>query len=135
MTAMLHTHRWHALVVALAVVVTIAVAFLLPVMAERKTAPREISLVARDMAFYVDGEPTANPVLRVKRGEEIVITVRNEDEGMTHDLAIKAWGASTRALTGTTSDRLTLTVPSKSGTVDYVCRPHSAMMRGVLVVE
>ena len=135
MTAMLRTHRWHTLVVALAVMVTIAVAFLLPVTAERKTAPRQISLVTRNMAFYVDGDPAPNPVLRVKRGEEIIITVRNEDEGMTHDLAINAWGASTKALAGTSSDRLTLTVPSKAGAVDYVCRPHSAMMRGVLIVE
>lgn len=135
MTAMLRTHRWHAAVVALAVVATVGIVFLLPVTAERKTAPREIVLVAKNMAFYLDGNSTPNPAIRVKRGEEIVITVRNEDQGMTHDLSIAAWDASTRALNGVSSDRLSLTVPSKAGTVDYVCRPHSTMMRGNLVVE
>jgi plastocyanin len=120
-----------------AVVVAVAGTFLFPVMAERadRGPSRTILLVARDMAFYVDGVGEPNPDIRVKPGEQLTLTLRNEDAGMTHDLAISAWNVWTRELRGTGTDRITVTVPSRKGTTEYVCRPHSLVMRGALVVE
>ena len=119
------------------VVSVVAGTFLLPVMAERadRGASRTILLVARDMAFYVDGIGEPNPDIHVKPGEQITLTLRNEDAGMTHDLAISRWNASTRELRGAGTDRITVTVPAKKGTTEYVCRPHSVVMRGSIVVE
>jgi plastocyanin len=120
-----------------AVVSALGGTFLLPVMAERADggASRTILLVARDMAFYVDGVGEPNPNIRVKPGEKITLTLRNEDAGMTHDLAISGWNASTRELRGSGMDRITVTVPAKKGTTEYVCRPHSAVMRGSFLIE
>jgi plastocyanin len=120
-----------------AVVGVVAGTFLLPVMAERadRGASRTILLVARDMAFYVNGVGEPNPDIHVKPGEQITLMLRNEDAGMTHDLAISRWNASTRELRGTGTDRITVTVPAKKGTAEYVCRPHSIVMRGSIVIE
>jgi plastocyanin len=120
-----------------AIVSAVAGTFLLPVMAERadRGAPRTIMLVARDMAFYVDGAGEPNPDIHVKPGEQITLTLRNEDVGMTHDLAISGWNASTRELRGTGTDRITVTVPARKGTTEYVCRPHSLLMSGSFIIE
>jgi plastocyanin len=107
---------------------------LLPAMAERPE-PRSIVLVVRDMTFYLEGSPEPNPTIRVARGEQIALTLRNEDAGMTHDVAIAALGASTRALRSGASDRVTFTVPSKTGALVYLCRPHSLTMRGNFLVN
>jgi plastocyanin len=120
-----------------AVVAVIAMVFLLPVMAARADRPaaREIVLVARDMAFYLEGASTPNPDIRVSPGEQITLTLKNADAGMTHDVAVAAWGASMNEIRGVGSARVTLTVPRKTGRTDYVCRPHSQMMRGSFIVE
>ena len=127
--------RPRLLIVAVASVV--AGTFFLPVMAERaeRGASRTILLVARDMAFYVDGAGEPNPDIRVRPGEKITLTLRNEDAGMTHDLAISRWNASTRELRGAGTDRITVTIPAKRGTTEYVCRPHSVVMRGSFVID
>src|SRR5687767_300183 len=57
----------------------------------RGPAAREIHIVARDMTFYVDGRPEANPALRVRRGEHVRVVFRNEDAGMKHDFVIPDW--------------------------------------------
>jgi plastocyanin len=120
-----------------AVVSAVAGTFFLPVMAERadRGASRTILLVARDMAFFVDGVGEPNPDIHVRPGEQITLTLRNEDAGMTHDVAISGWNASTRELRGTGTDRITVTVPAKKGTTEYVCRPHSLVMRGSFVID
>ena len=120
-----------------AVVAVIAIVFLLPVMAARadRTATREIVLVARDMTFYVDGLAGPNPDIRVKPGEQITLTLKNQDAGMTHDVAVSAWGTAVPEIRGVGSSRVTFTVPRKAGRAEYVCRPHSQMMRGTLVIE
>jgi hypothetical protein len=127
--------RTRLLCVAAAAV--LAVVFLLPVMAGRADGPpaREIVLIARDMAFYLDGASTPNPDIRVKGGEQITLTLKNEDAGMTHDIAVSEWGASTREIRGVGSAQTTFTVPRTSGRIDYVCRPHSQMMRGAFLIE
>ena len=81
-------------VVAL-VLAMIGVAGLLPV--RTKGQPREIVLVAKDMAFYASGTNTANPEITVRPGESIRVVLKNEDRGMTHDF-IKMGRAIPQAL-------------------------------------
>lgn len=101
--------------------------------------PRTLTLVARDMAFYLPGDPTPNPRLIAERGEKLRITLRNEDQGMAHDLAV-ADGEGSREATpvlrgmGTEAD-LTVQVPDKPGEYEYLCSLHARMMRGVLEVR
>jgi plastocyanin len=96
---------------------------------------REIVLVARDMAFYLDDEPyTPNPRLRVRPGERVRLVLRNDDRGYTHDVAVPAAGAATPLLDWRGTGRITFMAPAVPGTYDYVCQPHALMMRGVLEV-
>ena len=95
---------------------------------------RHITLVARDMAFYVDGNPTANPVIEARAGETLRIVLENRDRGMTHDFAVPAIDASTDTLKWNEHDEVTFEVPSEPGTYEYVCRPHLLMMKGTLKV-
>ena len=60
-----------------------------------RTEVREIRLVARGMAFYVDGQAIANPVVHVRPGERVRITVRNVTAGFLHDLAIDSLNVAT----------------------------------------
>jgi plastocyanin len=98
-------------------------------------APREIVLVARDMSFYLDGSATENPTLRVKRGEEIRIVLRNEEPGVTHDFAVAAWKVSTRRLQARERDAVIFRAPESAGQYEYLCNPHASMMRGIIEVE
>lgn len=98
---------------------------------------REIVVVARDMAFYLEDEPrTPNPTLRVRPGERVRVVLRNDDRGYTHELAVPAFGAATPLIDWRGSGSLTFVAPAVPGTYEYVCQPHGLMMRGVLdVVE
>ena len=101
--------------------------------------PRVLTLIARDMSFYLPGDPTPNPRLIVERGEELRITLRNEDRGMAHDLAMPSGNGSrkaTRVLRGTdASAKITVRVPEQPGEYSYICSLHARMMRGVLEVR
>lgn len=119
-------------VVALAALF-IAVAGLLPVMTASRA--REVTLVARDMAFYRDGDgKTANPVIEARAGETIRVVLVNRDRGIRHDFAVPAVEASTDALEWNEQGDVTFQVPDEPGTYDYVCRPHLLMMKGTLRV-
>ena len=108
-------------------------AALLP--ARSSTPPREVVLIARGMAFYLDGDPsTPNPTLEVKAGERVRIVLRNQDRGMTHDFAVPAVAAAMNAIDWNQSGEVTLDVPDTPGTYEYVCRPHALMMRGIIRV-
>jgi plastocyanin len=121
--------RWVA-----ALVLAMVVGALLPVMT---TGPaREITLVARDMTFYLDGNfDRPNPEIRVKAGETVRIVVRNEERGYTHDFAVPAIGARVRQLEWNERGDVTFDAPSTPGTYEYVCTPHMLMMRGTLKVD
>lgn len=100
---------------------------------------RELTLVARGMAFYLPGDPTPNPRLVAGRGETLRITLRNEDRGMAHDLAIPSRSGGRKSTpvlrdAGESAD-LTLRVPEEAGEYVYLCSLHSGMMRGVLEVR
>jgi plastocyanin len=99
------------------------------------TPKRDITLVVRGMAFYLEDDPTAPyPTIEVKAGERVRVVVKNEDRGLTHDFAVPAVGAAMDEITWNQTDQVTFTVPSEPGTYDYVCQPHRLMMRGTIRV-
>lgn len=104
--------------------------------ATRDPGPREIRIVARDMAFFVAGDEAANPTLRFKAGERVRLVLRNEDAGLTHDFAIAAWNVGTKTLTEKGAETaVVFRVPGERGTTPYQCTPHAQMMRGSIQVE
>jgi plastocyanin len=117
-----------------ALAAAMVVAALLPVMTDAPA--REITLVTRGMAFYVDGNfDQPNPTLEVKAGERVRIVVRNEERGMTHDFRVPAAQAATELLNWNEQDAVTFDVPDAPGSYEYVCQPHALMMKGRLVVH
>jgi plastocyanin len=121
-------------VVAAVAALFVMVAGLLPVMT--KAHAREITLVVRDMAFYLESDmKTPNPVIEVKPGETIRVVLVNRDRGMTHDFAVPASEAATKAIDWNEQDEVTFEVPDEPGTYQYLCRPHLLMMKGQLIVR
>ncbi|MDA1183734.1 MAG: cupredoxin domain-containing protein [Acidobacteria bacterium] len=99
------------------------------------TPTREVTLVARGMAFYIEGDAgTPNPTIEVKAGERVRIVLRNDDRGMRHDFAVPALAAAMDALRWNESADVIFDAPETPGTYQYECRPHRIMMRGVLRV-
>lgn len=126
----------HSVFAFLGAVTALAVAALLPLLADpAPSAPREIVLVARNMTFYLDGDPTPNPTIRIRANGPVRIVLRNEDAGMTHNLVIDAWGVTTAALRGVGETSLELRAPARAGRLDYYCGPHARTMRGVVEIE
>ena len=127
----------HLKIILVCLLVSGALAF--AVRATVRPEARELTLVARGMAFYLPGDPTPNPRLIVARGETLRITLRNEDRGMAHDLAIPSRSGGRKSTpilrdAGESAD-LTLRVPEEAGEYAYLCSLHSGMMRGVLEVR
>ena len=119
-------------VAALAVVLFIG--GLLPVLS--KAPSREITLVTRGMAFYVDGDfDTPNPTIHVPAGETIRIVLRNADPGIAHDFAVPALDEALDPIGTSETGSLTFDLPNTPGTYQYVCRPHMLMMKGTIVVD
>jgi plastocyanin len=112
------------------------VAAMIPVLTAGRTPDtREIRLVARDMAFYLEGDPdTPNPTLELRAGQRVTITLRNEERGITHDFAAPALAAGLDLLKWGQIRSVTVVVPDRPGFYEYVCRPHRLMMRGVIRV-
>jgi plastocyanin len=97
---------------------------------------REITVVARGMAFYLLGDPTTpNPTITLKAGERVRIVLRNDDRGITHDFAVPAIRASLDPLDWNEEEDVTFDVPETPGRYEYICRPHMLMMRGVIDVR
>jgi hypothetical protein len=122
--------------ISAAILVTAAAVIVPRAAAVRSTGGvREIRLVARDMAFYADGGNEPNPVLRVGRGERVRIVLRNDDPGMSHDFAVRAWSAATARIEYEGEAAVELRAPDAAGVESYGCTPHGEMMRGTLRVE
>lgn len=119
------------------IAVAALVATLLPMVASSgREGVREIRVVTRDMSFYVDGEAEPNPVITFRAGERVKLVLRNEDPGMSHDFAVKAWSVGTKLLEDRgEQDTITFTVPDARGTTTYHCTPHAKMMSGTLRIE
>lgn len=122
-----------------AVLLILAVAFgLLVPLSQARTSPREIVLVAKDMAFTVPYETTeveANPTLILNRGERISILLRNEDPGMLHDFRIDALGLRIPKLAYGESGSVEFTVPNRTGVNTYSCSLHELMMTGQILIR
>lgn len=114
--------------------VVVGLMIFLPVVADSETAPREIVLVTRDMAFYLEGQQIPNPVLTMTAGETVRIVVRNKDAGIGHNFEVPAWDETTSIAYGDATVMVRIEVPLYQGRYNYVCRPHAAMMSGVIAV-
>ena len=118
---------------AVPIMVVLFLAVALPALTSTPT--REITLVARGMTFYIEGDAsTPNPTIEVRAGERVRIVLRNEDRGMTHDFAVPAVAAAMDAIRWNESADVIFDVPETPGTYQYECRPHRLMMRGLLRV-
>lgn len=101
-----------------------------------REATREIHLVARGMSFYLASDPmSANPTIAVRRGERVRFVLRNETPGFTHDLAIAALGVAMTPVSAGESGTVDVEIPEVAGRHEYLCRPHSVMMKGTVEIQ
>jgi plastocyanin len=107
---------------------------LMPLVANPPPAPREIVVVARGMTFYLDGDATPNPTIKVAPGELVRLTLRNAEAGVSHNFVVRSLGVASTVLDGIGSTSFTLKAPDQPGEHPYICTPHSAMMSGILEV-
>lgn len=114
--------------------VACALALLLLLTGFRSPSPdREIRLIAKEMAYYLEGDVTANPVLTFYRGERVRLHLVNQDAGLVHDLVFPQWGLATEKLSYGESARLEFN-PKMEGEQDYLCSLHPTMMRGRVAI-
>jgi plastocyanin len=102
--------------------------------ASRASSVHEISLVARGMAFYVEGTSVANPTMQVRAGDRIRIVLKNEASGLRHDLAVPSLSAVMSPVEPGSSGVLEFDAPAQPGRLVYECRPHAQMMHGMIEV-
>jgi plastocyanin len=119
----------------LAALAAMAVVAFSPLSANPRAASREIVVVARQMAFYVEGSSEPNPTLRVRRGETVRIVLRNDEPGVVHDLKVGDLNATIEPVRAGATGSVTFRAPDRPGRYEYVCRPHAQMMTGVLLVD
>jgi plastocyanin len=126
-----------ATVAGMVVSIVALAATLLPMIASSdQSAARDIRIVVRDMAFYVEGGSQPNPAITLRAGEQVRIRVRNQDAGMRHDFAIKAWTVATKVLEDRgQEDEIVFRVPDERGAQTYQCTPHAKMMSGEIRIE
>ena len=129
-------YRVTSRLIATAVLIVVAGALAAAAVSVTRPQEREITLVARGMAFYFLGDPTTpNPPITLNAGERVRIVLRNDDRGMTHDFAVPAINASLDPVDWNEQDDVTVDVPETPGRYEYMCRPHMLMMRGVILVR
>ncbi|MEO7273387.1 MAG: hypothetical protein ABIX28_02710 [Vicinamibacterales bacterium] len=95
----------------------------------------EVRLVARDMAYFVEGRTEPNPTLRVPRGARLRVVLTNDDPGYSHNLIVSAFGVESPLIVKGTSQAIEMRVPLAPGVHAYSCGPHAEMMRGNIAVE
>jgi len=117
-------------------IATVVVVLLLGAFAVALTrpAPREVTLVTRGMAFFLENGNQPNPTLTFKAGERVRIVVRNEDRGILHNLTVPSVKAEFAPIGWNQSADVVFEVPETPGTYEYWCRPHMMMMRGTIQV-
>ena len=125
-------HRVSAKMIATAVVVVLLGAF---AVALTRPAPREVTLVARGMAFYLENSDLPNQTLTFKAGERVRIVLRNQDRGNSHNVVVPAVSAEFQPIGWNQSADVVLTVPDTPGTYEYWCRPQMMMMKGTIIVN
>lgn len=107
---------------------------LVPRLAGGNAKARKVVLVARDMSFRVPGQTAENPVIRVSRGEAIQLVLQNDDDGINHDVSVPEWGVGVAALPSGTRGVVNVRVPDKVGRVEYICKRHGVMMKGIIEI-
>jgi len=111
-------------------------ATLLPMLASSEPGnSRDMHIVIRDMAFYLDGSGEANPTLVFRAGERVRLFVRSEDAGMDHDFAVQDWKVRSNTIHGRGETAVSVEVPREAGNQTYYCTPHAGKMRGTIRVE
>jgi plastocyanin len=117
-------------------IATAVVVLLLGVLAVAVTrpTPREVTLVARGMAFFLENGNQPNPTLTFKAGERVRIVLRNEDRGISHNLSVPSVKAEFTPIGWNQSADVIFDVPETPGSYEYWCRPHMMMMRGTIIV-
>jgi plastocyanin len=127
----------HQVLAVSGAVVALAVTTLLPLIADHAPADvaREIVIVARDRTFYLDGDTTPNPTIRLKTNERVRLVLRNEDVGMAHNVAIEPFGVKLQSLRGLAITATEFRAPARSGHLEYYCTPHPRTMRGAIEIE
>jgi plastocyanin len=119
----------------IAVLAAVGVTAFIPVIAKPRTTPREIVLVARDMAFYLEGSEVPNPTIVVKPGEDVRLVITNQDPGITHGFSVTALQISIDRIQAGTTTSLSFRAPARPERHEYVCPPHALMMKGVLLIS
>ena len=99
-----------------------------------RPAPREVTLVARGMTFYLENGDLPNPTLTFKAGDRVRIVFKNQDRGIQHNFAVPSFKAELDPIGWNQSSDVVFDVPENPGTYEYWCRPHMMMMRGTIIV-
>ena len=124
--------------IPLRAIAAMAVLMILAVLAPAlsKTPTREITLVAKDMAFYLESDPTTpNPTLEIKAGERVRIVLKNQERGIRHDFAVPAIRKAVDQIGWNETDDVVFSAPKRPGNYPYECQPHRLMMRGTIRVH
>ena len=116
--------------IGLLVVLIAGSAAVLPRIVDTREQVHEIRLVAKNMTYYANGAEDPNPPIRLVPGEQVRITFRNDDRGMSHDFGIPVFGVGTGVIEFGTEKSVTFKVPDNPSPATYICTPHSAMMSG-----
>jgi plastocyanin len=124
------------LVAAITIGVAALIASLLPMLASNdNSGARDVHIVIRDMAFYLDGKGEPNPTLVFRSGERVRLFIRSEDAGMDHDFVVRNWKVQSNTLNGRGETAVTIKVPREAVSETYYCTPHAKRMRGTIRVE
>ena len=113
----------------------VGIAAMIPIMGLTGESERDLRIVVIDRAFYLDGRTDANPTLTLRAGERVRLVLRNNDDGMKHDFAIRAWGVAVPPIDSRGERAITFRVPGSRGAAVYNCTPHPVSMRGTITVE
>lgn len=113
----------------------LALALLTGLASRRERVDREITLVARDMAYWL-GEQK-NPDIVVAPGETVRVRLVNKEPGVEHDFVAPALGLRTRLLDHGETDSVVLRGDqlarrAADGPLEYRCSLHPVLMRGRL---
>lgn len=96
----------------------------------------EVTLRARGMAFYLDGDSRPNPPLVLPADRLVRLTLVNEDRGVDHNLVLDGLDARTGVLRGDgSSEVIELRTPTRTIVTTYSCSLHLMMMTAGLEVR